>query len=161
MITIHKASSVSERSQRRPRKQQQHHPSLLTLHKAHPSQVSYQWAEETRYCQYKALRVTGPYSINTIKSNQNVHLESNGQAQHVRRTCQTGQSQSCEPMTYSSSQKSASKHFPCCTLQHSFASPTALVSWVSSSLGITWSSLKRIALECQRGVLPRRSRRRR
>ena len=36
-----------------------------------------------------------PYSINTIKSNQNVHLDSNVQAQHVGHTCQTGQSQSC------------------------------------------------------------------
>ncbi len=80
MITIHKASSVSELSQKRPRKQQQHHSSLPTLHKACPSQAPYQRAKGTRYCQYKALRMTGPYFINTIKSNQNVHLESNGQA---------------------------------------------------------------------------------
>ncbi len=51
--------------------------------------------------------MAGIYSMNTTKSNQNVHLESNGQAQHVSNTCQTGQSQSCEPMTYAKSKASS------------------------------------------------------
>ncbi len=74
MITIHKASFVSEPSQRRPRKQQQHRLSLPTCTKHIPAKCHTNELKKTGIANTKAPRMTGPYSINTIKSDQNVHL---------------------------------------------------------------------------------------
>ena len=87
-------------SKRRPRKQQQYRSSLPThiLAKCHTNEL-----RNVDIAKTKALRMIGPCSMNIIKSNQNVHLrEQRSGSVHA---CQTGQSQSCEPMTYAKSLK--------------------------------------------------------
>jgi len=67
MITTHKASFETEPSQRRPHKQQQHRCTKHIPAKCHTNEL-----KNIDIAHTKALEMTGPYSINTIKSNQNV-----------------------------------------------------------------------------------------
>ncbi len=69
MITIHKASFVSE-----PRKQQQHRSSLPTCTKHIPANCHTNEQKKIGIINTKAPRMTRLHSIDIIKPYQNVHL---------------------------------------------------------------------------------------